>query len=175
MQYIFHFFRFQAYFMTHRSNENGLKFDVHQTKFHYTLLSIIPLNTLHVESHQLFLPEECANNTRCVVQARHALDNMMNLRHMMYSQAKLGAQRCWHATVQFKVCSLWHCVELFNWHCFFFYVSGIKEYRGWWRWRWGGRGGWPDPASSSICTKKSHSRIQAGLSWNIPGNKTPFD
>lgn len=114
MQYIFHFFRFQAYFMTHRSNENGLKFDVHQTKFHYTLLSIIPLNTLHVESHQLFLPEECANNTRCVVQARHTLDNMMNLRHMMYSQAKLGAQRCWHATVQFKVCSLWHCVELFN-------------------------------------------------------------
>lgn len=81
------------------------------------------------------------------------------------------------STVHFMVCSPRHCVELFNWNSFFFLffnVSGIKEYWGWWRWRWGGRGGWPDPASSSVCTKKSHSRVQAGLPRNIPGNKTPI-
>lgn len=119
----------------------------------------------------LFLWRMC---TVFEIHARLVLDCVVGLTHTSYSRAKPGAQCCWQ-DLQSGSRSMALRWTLTNRDFFsLLNVSGIKGYWGWWGWRWGGRG-WLDPASSSVCTKKSDSRVQAGLSWNIPGNKTPYD
>lgn len=122
---------------------------------HYSVLYITNKTLFTFGSSHNVFPQKCKENKFHLLTAWHG--GQCDMLYSSRSVVRDTVLNCWTKTA-----------SIFN-------ISGIKEYWSWWGWRWRGRGEWPDPASSSVCTKKSYSRVQAGLSRNIPSNNAPND